>query len=71
MGKCFYSVKWAEGGGRRSTLIDDLPLFAAVSRPAPTPVKGSEVERRLRSIMPDDLSPKEALAVIYELKGLL
>ena len=60
-----------EGGGRRSTLIDDLPLFAAAPRPAPTPVMGSEVERRLRSIMPDDLSPKEALAVIYELKGLL
>ena len=60
-----------EGGGRRAALIDDLPLFAAVPRAAPVPVKGSEVEKRLRAVLPDELSPKEALAMIYELKGLL
>ncbi len=60
-----------EGGGRRAALIDDLPLFAASPRSAPAPVKGSEVEARLRQVLPDELSPKEALAMIYELKGLL
>ena len=60
-----------EGGGRRAALIDDLPLFAASPRSAPAPVKGSEVEARLRHVLPDELSPKEALAMIYELKGLL
>ena len=60
-----------EGGGRRAALIDDLPLFSAAPRTPPTPVKGSEVERRLKAVLPDELSPKEALAMIYELKGLL
>jgi DNA mismatch repair protein MutS len=60
-----------EGGGRRAALIDDLPLFAAVPRAAPVPAKGSVVEARLRDVLPDELSPIEALAMIYELKGLL
>ena len=60
-----------EGGGRRATLIDDLPLFAAAPRAAQAPVKGSAVETRLKAVLPDDLSPKDALALIYELKALL
>ena len=60
-----------EGGGRRAALIDDLPLFSAAPRTPPTPVRGSEVERRLKAVLPDELSPKEALAMIYELKSLL
>ena len=55
------------------TLIDDLPLFAA--RPVepvrkPT-VKTSAVEERMRAIHPDSLSPREALALLYELRDLL
>jgi DNA mismatch repair protein MutS len=60
-----------EGGGRRQALIDDLPLFAAVQRPAAPPVKASEVEGRLRSVLPDELTPKEALALVYELRGMV
>jgi DNA mismatch repair protein MutS len=30
--------------------------------------KRSKIEDRLRSVHPDDLSPKEALQLIYELK---
>jgi DNA mismatch repair protein MutS len=60
-----------EGGGRRAALIDDLPLFAAAPRATPGPAKASEVERRLKAILPDELSPKDALAMIYELKGLV
>lgn len=60
-----------EGGTAQKALIDDLPLFAAVA-PAPTPAKSaqSEVEDRLKDIFPDDLSPKEALSLLYELKEL-
>ncbi len=60
-----------EGGGRRAALIDDLPLFSMAPRAAPSPHKQSRIEDRLKSVMPDDLSPKEALALVYELKGLL
>ena len=61
-----------EGGARQKALIDDLPLFRAVPAPAPKPVvKTSEVETHLREIHPDDLTPKQALALIYELREKL
>jgi DNA mismatch repair protein MutS len=58
-----------EGGAKQRTLIDDLPLFAAtpVPMPAPTP-KSSDVEDALAEIHPDELSPREALQLIYALK---
>jgi DNA mismatch repair protein MutS len=58
-------------GTRRSTMIDDLPLFRATPAPAAPPPKLSAVEDRLRAISPDDLTPKDALALMYELRGLL
>ena len=62
-----------EGGGRQKALIDDLPLFRMVaSAPVPKPVaKVSAVEERLKAVHPDELSPKEALGLIYELRDLL
>ena len=60
-----------EGGGKAQTLIDDLPLFSV--RPArPAVAAGpSEVEERVREIRPDEMSPRDALAAIYELRALL
>ena len=59
-------------GAPRKALIDDLPLFR-VQSPAPAPViaKTSAIEDRLKLVHPDDLSPKEALQLIYELRALL
>ena len=52
-------------------LADDLPLFAAVKpRPAAAPAP-SVVEARLRGLDLDALSPRQALAALYELKELL
>jgi DNA mismatch repair protein MutS len=59
-----------EGGGAQKALIDDLPLFAATPPPAPVPIRRSEVEARLAEVLPDTLSPREALDLLYELKGL-
>lgn len=59
-----------EGAGKQKAIIDDLPLFSMAVSPPPkidTP-KRSKIEDRLRSVHPDDLSPKEALQLIYELK---
>ncbi|WP_444758841.1 MutS-related protein, partial [Puniceibacterium confluentis] len=53
-------------------LIDDLPLFSAMAR-APAPVAKaapSDVEDRLALLMPDEMTPREALQALYELKGL-
>jgi DNA mismatch repair protein MutS len=59
-----------EQGGKAKALIDDLPLFAA-ARPAPPPAPApSALEARLREVLPDELSPRDALALVYELKGL-
>ncbi len=57
-----------EGGGT-SIQIDDLPLFAAAPAPQPSPVKApSPTDEMLSDINPDDLSPREALEVLYKLK---
>jgi DNA mismatch repair protein MutS len=51
-----------------ATLIDDLPLFAAsakADKPAADPVAEA-----LDALRPDELSPKEALEMLYRLKGL-
>jgi DNA mismatch repair protein MutS len=57
-----------KGTGQRA-LIDDLPLFRvapvapAVSRPTPH----SALSERMKTVLPDELSPLEALRLIYEL----
>ena len=58
-------------GGKQAVLIDDLPLFrAAPASPAPVKQRTSAVEERLKNVHPDELSPIEALRLIYEIKGL-
>jgi DNA mismatch repair protein MutS len=50
--------------------IDDLPLFQA-NAPARGAAKESAVEKSLRGISPDSLSPREALDLLYALKAKL
>ncbi len=58
------------GGGKPKALIDDLPLFSVTPTPAPMPKTQSAADERLREILPDELTPKDALALVYELKAL-
>ena len=50
-----------------ATLIDDLPLFAASAK-AEKPA--DPLAEALNALRPDELSPKEALEMLYKLKGL-
>ncbi len=60
-----------EGGATQKALIDDLPLFAASpALVAAMPAATSPALEKLNDILPDDLSPKEALNLLYELKEL-
>ena len=58
------------GSEKKQSLMDDLPLFSAT--PSPKSAQGpSQLEQAMEDIHPDDLSPKEALKALYELKELL
>ncbi|MEM7499447.1 MAG: DNA mismatch repair protein MutS, partial [Pseudomonadota bacterium] len=64
----------AERGDRVPDLLDGLPLFQqaaaeATAMPAGKPAE-SDLAERLAGIVPDLLSPREALEVLYELKGM-
>ena len=64
------TLEKGEQAGALAKLADDLPLFSAVLAPA----KGgglsepSALERALAEINPDELSPKEALEMLYRLR---
>jgi DNA mismatch repair protein MutS len=60
-----------EGSNKAAKLFEDLPLFAATPAPIAQTVKPSEVEDLLSDILPDELSPKDALALVYQLKEKL
>ena len=62
-----------EGGTRKHALIDDLPLFSAVTAPAPQRAAKapSPVEERLKTLHPDEMTPLQALAALYDLKRAL
>jgi DNA mismatch repair protein MutS len=47
-------------------MLDDLPLFAAA--PPPKKPEVNALNAMLDDIRPDELSPREALELIYELK---
>jgi len=58
-----------EGGATQKAIIDDLPLFSmAPVSTTPAPAKKSAVEAALAKIYPDELTPREALDLIYQLK---
>ena len=68
------ALEKGEQSGAVSRLADDLPLFAAApARPAGGMAKlqESEVEKALRAVNPDELSPREALELLYALRRRL
>jgi DNA mismatch repair protein MutS len=57
-----------EGGAKQKTLIDDLPLFSTTPVAPAAVIKESAVEALMEEILPDELTPREALDLIYKLK---
>jgi DNA mismatch repair protein MutS len=64
------TLEKGEQGGALARLADDLPLFSAARRRAAPPPPESAVEVLLRDTRPDELTPREALELVYRLKGL-
>ena len=66
------ALESGEQSGAVARLADDLPLFAASSRTAPAArtVAPDPIAEALAAVIPDELSPKDALELIYRLKAL-
>ena len=61
-----------ENSSGKRGFMDDLPLFSAMRAEASAPnSKTCELEGRLAKVLPDELTPREALDLIYELKRLV
>lgn len=59
-------------GKSTSKFIDDLPLFSAFAQSTEsTEALPSEIEEKLKGSNIDDLSPREAQALLYDLKEML
>ncbi|MGP1253949.1 MAG: DNA mismatch repair protein MutS [Kiloniellales bacterium] len=70
-------LEQGEQAGALTRLADDLPLFAAASQTgaAGTGANASQpdesaVEQELRTVNPDELTPKQALEILYKLRSL-
>ena len=52
-----------------SSMIDDLPLFSVKPQEVPKSKGDGELARLIAEVTPDDLSPRQALEKLYELKA--
>jgi len=52
-------------------LADDLPLFSATRPTSLVAAKPSAIEQALAEVRPDELSPRQALELLYRLRGML
>ena len=59
-----------QGQGAKSKLLTDLPLFSAALQQVQPSTPQDLLRARLAELSPDDLSPREAQTIVYELKQL-
>jgi DNA mismatch repair protein MutS len=65
-------LEQGEQSGAIARLSDDLPLFAAAAtRPAVAEPAESAIESALAEVDPDNMTPREALEVLYRLRGMI
>ena len=58
----------SDRGARVDAVVDDLPLFSSSSEPFARPVDG--LREMLDAVTPDELTPRDALELIYRLKRI-
>jgi DNA mismatch repair protein MutS len=59
-----------EQAGALGRLVDDLPLFRATRAHAPPGKEPSKLEKAIADLNPDELSPRDALEILYRFKAL-
>ena len=61
----------SEQAFKRKTLVDDLPLFSSLHASAnnSSQPKSDEIRDMLMTVRPDELSPRDALVLLYALKA--
>jgi DNA mismatch repair protein MutS len=64
------TLETSRQSGALVRLADDLPLFSASRRPVAATATPAPLESALAEVHPDELTPKEALELIYRLKSL-
>jgi DNA mismatch repair protein MutS len=64
------ALEKGEQGAALARLADDLPLFTAARRHAAPASRESAADTLLRDTRPDELTPREALDLVYRLKAL-
>src|SRR5262249_52101594 len=55
--------------GPKQRLVDDLPLFAAAPRAAAVPARPDPLAALIDGLDPDDMTPRQALEVLFALKA--
>jgi len=68
--KVLQTLEQGEQSGAVSKLADDLPLFAAAPQRAAAPAGPSPLEAAVEAVNADDLTPREALDLVYRLKRI-
>ena len=65
-------LEQGDQGNALTRLADDLPLFRAAAEPKGVlpAIETDAVRELLAAVRPDELTPREALDLLYRLKGL-
>ncbi|MBX6323587.1 MAG: DNA mismatch repair protein MutS, partial [Rhodospirillaceae bacterium] len=64
-------LEQGEQASALTRLADDLPLFAAARQAAPAAPRESDLKKALEAVNPDELSPREALELLYRLRSMI
>ncbi len=65
------TLEKGEQAGALARLADDLPLFSAARPAGAAAPRPSPVEEALKEVNPDELTPRDALDLVYRLRDLL